>query len=57
MKFKGHVLKIDAQEYTLKDQLGEGGFSLICSTSRPDAICKVQVISQANIARAYNNEK
>lgn len=35
--------------------LGEGGFSQIYSTNKPEAICKVQIISQANIATAYNN--
>jgi hypothetical protein len=30
---------------------------MIYSTNKPDVICKVQVISQANIAQAYANEK
>lgn len=57
MKFKGHVLKINREEYTLKDQLTEGGFSMIYSTNKPEVICKVQVISQNNILQAYTNEK
>lgn len=57
MKFKGHVLKINKEDFTLKEQLTQGGFSMIYSTNKPDVICKVQVISQANIAQAYANEK
>lgn len=57
MKFKGHVLKTGGREYTLREQLSEGGFSVIYSTSTPEAVCKVQVLSSANIERAYHNEK
>lgn len=57
MKFKGHVLKASKEEYTLREQLSEGGFSTIYTTSRPEVICKVQVISQANIGQAYAKEK
>ena len=57
MKFKGYILKIGKEEYTLRDQLGEGGFSLIYTTNNPQVICKIQVISQSNISQAYKNEK
>lgn len=30
---------------------------MIYSTNKPEVICKVQVISQTNIAQAYANEK
>ena len=55
MKFKGYILKMGKEEYTLKEQLGEGGFSLIYTTHNPQTICKIQVISQSNIAEAYRN--
>lgn len=55
MKFKGYILKMGKEEYCLKDQLGEGGFSLIYTTNNPNIICKIQVISQSNIAQAYYN--
>lgn len=55
MKFKGYILKMDREEFTLKEQLGEGGFSLIYTTNNPNVICKIQVISQSNIAEAYAN--
>ena len=57
MKFKGHVLKTGGREYTLKEQLSEGGFAAIYSTSSPDVVCKVQVLSNTNIEMAYTNEK
>lgn len=55
MKFKGHVLKAGGRDYVLKDQLSEGGFSVIYSTNAPDAVCKVQVLSNSNVEYAYKN--
>jgi hypothetical protein len=57
MKFKGHTLKANQTDYVLRDQLSEGGFSLIYTTNRHEVICKVQTISQASIAQAYWKEK
>lgn len=57
MKLKGYSLKIGKREYALKDQLTEGGFSMIYETNDPEIICKVQVLSNAQINVAYNKEK
>ena len=54
MKLKGQVIRINKKEYTLRDQLGEGGFSMIYETNYPDIICKVQVLANAEISNAYN---
>jgi len=33
--------------------LGEGGFSMIYETNIPEIICKVQVLANNEIAKAY----
>jgi len=54
MRLKGIMVRAGKREYVLRDQLGEGGFSMIYETSSPEVICKVQVLSSVQITAAYN---
>ena len=47
-------MRVGKREYVLRDQLGEGGFSMIYETSNPEVICKVQVLANSQIANAYS---
>lgn len=57
MKLKGTTVRTREREYVLKDQLGEGGFSMIYETNAADIICKVQVLINPEITKAYTREK
>lgn len=57
MRLKGQTIKIKQKEYVLKDKLGEGGFSMIYETNHPEIICKVQVLINPEINKAYAREK
>jgi hypothetical protein len=57
MKLKGQTIKTGKREYVLKEQLGEGGFSTIYETNQPEVICKVQVLMNAEMVKAYTKEK
>lgn len=53
MRLKGQTVRIKQKEYVLKDKLGEGGFSMIYETNHPEVICKVQVLINPSITKAY----
>ena len=57
MKLRGQTIKVEGTEYTLREQLGEGGFSLIHLTNHPNIICKAQVLHNPQVKMAYYNEK
>lgn len=57
MRLKGQTVKVNKKEYVLKEMLAEGGFSMIYETNYPDIICKVQVLANLEIAKAYTREK
>jgi hypothetical protein len=57
MKLKGQTVKVNKKEYVLREMLGEGGFSMIYETNFEDIICKVQVLANGEIAKAYAREK
>ena len=44
-KFKGLKVKGLMAEYTLKQQMAEGGFAIIYTTDNDEVICKLQNLS------------
>jgi len=63
-RFRGLQVQTSGGSHTLKEQLSEGtqrlnlgGYSFIYSTSQPQLICKVQVVSQPQIQRSFQSEK
>ena len=57
MKLRGSTIKVGKRQYVLKDQLGEGGFSTIYETNYPEVICKVQVLMNNEMLKAYTRQK
>jgi hypothetical protein len=56
-QFKGLKVKAHMGEYTLKQQLAEGGFAMIYTTDNNDVICKMQNLSMSETESSYKREK
>lgn len=56
-KYKGLKIKGVMGEYTLKQQLAEGGFAVIYLTDNEDVICKLQNLSAPASDASFRREK